>query len=61
MKCPSASDWDLLAMNLFEQDQADEMLAHARKFSESIRTDGMRRVIEGATTIDEIIRVTQEG
>ncbi|MEJ2455010.1 MAG: type II secretion system ATPase GspE [Candidatus Thiodiazotropha sp.] len=38
-----------------------EMLAHARKFSESIRADGMRRVIEGVTTIDEIIRVTQEG
>ncbi len=38
-----------------------EMLQHARKFSESIRKDGMNRVITGETTIDEIIRVTQEG
>lgn len=30
MKCPSAKDWDLLAMNLFADEQADEMLAHAR-------------------------------
>ncbi|MGD8590831.1 MAG: type II secretion system ATPase GspE, partial [Chromatiales bacterium] len=38
-----------------------EMLQHARKYSDSIRKDGMNRVIAGATTIDEIIRVTQEG
>jgi general secretion pathway protein E len=38
-----------------------EMLAHARTMSESIRQDGMKRVLKGDTTIDEIIRVTQEG
>ena len=38
-----------------------EMLEHARKFSDSIRQDGMKRVLNGDTTIDEIIRVTQEG
>jgi general secretion pathway protein E len=38
-----------------------EMLQHARNFSDSIRRDGMQRVIAGETTIDEIIRVTQEG
>ncbi|MGD8589754.1 MAG: type II secretion system ATPase GspE [Chromatiales bacterium] len=38
-----------------------EMLQHARKFSDSIRKDGMYRVIAGETTVDEIIRVTQEG
>ncbi len=38
-----------------------EMLEHARTSSESIRTDGMKRVLAGDTTIDEIIRVTQEG
>jgi len=38
-----------------------EMLAHARHFSSSIRQDGMLRVIDGVTTLDEIIRVTQEG
>ncbi|PVV07322.1 MAG: hypothetical protein B6D77_14220 [gamma proteobacterium symbiont of Ctena orbiculata] len=38
-----------------------EMLEHARTMSESIRQDGMKRVLNGDTTIDEIIRVTQEG
>lgn len=38
-----------------------EMLQHARQLSESIRTDGMKRVLAGDTTIDEVIRVTQEG
>ncbi|MEL0584410.1 MAG: type II secretion system ATPase GspE [Candidatus Thiodiazotropha sp. (ex. Lucinoma kazani)] len=37
-----------------------EMLEHARHYGESIRQDGMRRVLKGDTTIDEIIRVTQE-
>ncbi|MCU7932504.1 MAG: type II secretion system ATPase GspE [Candidatus Thiodiazotropha sp. (ex Codakia rugifera)] len=37
-----------------------EMLEHARHSSDSIRQDGMRRVLKGDTTIDEIIRVTQE-
>ncbi|PVV16622.1 MAG: type II secretion system protein GspE [gamma proteobacterium symbiont of Ctena orbiculata] len=38
-----------------------EMLEHARTLSDSIRQDGMKRVLDGDTTIDEIIRVTQEG
>jgi general secretion pathway protein E len=38
-----------------------EMLEHARKYTDSIRQDGMKRVLDGDTTIDEIIRVTQEG
>jgi general secretion pathway protein E len=38
-----------------------EMLEHARKLSDSIRRDGMKRVLNGDTAIDEIIRVTQEG
>jgi general secretion pathway protein E len=38
-----------------------EMLSHARKFTDSIRQDGMKRVLDGDTSIDEIIRVTQEG
>ncbi|MCU7892575.1 MAG: type II secretion system ATPase GspE [Candidatus Thiodiazotropha sp. (ex Ustalcina ferruginea)] len=37
-----------------------EMLEHTRHYSDSIRQDGMRRVLKGDTTIDEIIRVTQE-
>jgi general secretion pathway protein E len=33
---------------------------HARKFSPSIRDDGIRKVLEGATTLEEVVRVTQE-
>jgi general secretion pathway protein E len=47
--------------NLIHQGAGEsQMLRHVRQFGESIRQDGMRRVIEGDTTIDEIIRVTQE-
>jgi general secretion pathway protein E len=47
--------------NLIHQGAGEgEMLTHARKSSDSMRTDGMRRVIEGVTTVDEIVRVTQE-
>ncbi|MES9851475.1 MAG: type II secretion system ATPase GspE [Candidatus Thiodiazotropha sp. L084R] len=38
-----------------------EMLNHARNYTDSIRQDGMKRVFDGDTSIDEIIRVTQEG
>ncbi|MBT4837304.1 MAG: type II secretion system ATPase GspE [Methylococcales bacterium] len=33
---------------------------YARKISQSIRSDGVRRVLQGDTTIDELIRVSQE-
>jgi general secretion pathway protein E len=47
--------------NLIHQGAGEgEMLTHARKSCASMRMDGMQRVIEGVTTIDEIIRVTQE-
>jgi general secretion pathway protein E len=35
--------------------------AHARKKTPSIRQDGIRRVLLGETTVDEVIRVTKEG
>ena len=48
--------------NLIHQGAGEgEMLEHAREYSESIRQDGMMRVLDGVTTIDEIVRVTQEG
>jgi general secretion pathway protein E len=37
-----------------------EMTQHARQFGPSIRDDGMRRVREGATTLEEVLRVTRE-
>jgi general secretion pathway protein E len=33
---------------------------HARKMGPSIRADGRRRVLEGTTTIEELLRVTRE-
>ncbi len=33
---------------------------HARLTSPSIRDDGVRKVLEGATTLEEVVRVTQE-
>jgi general secretion pathway protein E len=33
---------------------------HARKMGPSIRSDGRRRVLEGTTTIEELLRVTRE-
>ena len=33
---------------------------HARKYGPSIRADGRRRVLEGSTTIEELLRVTRE-
>ena len=38
-----------------------EMTRHARKHGAGIREDGRRKVLEGATTIEEVLRVTREG
>lgn len=35
--------------------------AYARKITPSIRHDGVRRILSGETTVDEVIRVTKEG
>ena len=37
-----------------------DMDRHARKSSNSIRADGRRRILEGTTTIEEVLRVTRE-
>ena len=37
------------------------MEAHARKSSQGIRQDGMRRVLKGDTALEEVLRVTREG
>jgi len=43
-------------------DGADEMamLAHARSKTAGIRQDGVRRILKGDTSIEEVLRVTQE-
>ena len=38
-----------------------EMEAHARLISSSIRADGIRKVLKGVTTLEEVVRATREG
>ncbi|NVK22853.1 MAG: type II secretion system ATPase GspE [Kangiellaceae bacterium] len=37
-----------------------EMERHARKTTQSIRADGRARILEGITTVEEVLRVTRE-
>ena len=37
-----------------------DMTRHARSLGPSIRDDGRRKVLEGATTVEEVLRVTRE-
>ncbi|MCG8314469.1 MAG: type II secretion system ATPase GspE [Pseudomonadales bacterium] len=37
-----------------------ELTKHARKHGPSIRDDGRRKVLQGATTVEEVLRVTRE-
>merc|ERR1739841_385624 len=37
-----------------------ELEAYARQQTPSIRADGLRKVIEGRTTLEEVLRVTKE-
>jgi general secretion pathway protein E len=37
-----------------------ELDRHARKTSQSIRADGRRLVLQGRTTLEEVLRVTRE-
>ncbi|MGI9291448.1 MAG: type II secretion system ATPase GspE [Gammaproteobacteria bacterium] len=37
-----------------------ELEAHARKHTQSIRQEGLRKVLEGVTTLEEVLRVTRE-
>jgi len=38
-----------------------ELIKHARQHSPSIRSDGRNRVLAGVTSLEELLRVTQEG
>jgi general secretion pathway protein E len=38
-----------------------ELEAHARTLSSSIRADGIRKVVKGVTTLEEVVRATREG
>ena len=45
----------------FHRGLEQEMLAHARTRTESIQAAGIRLVLEGRTTLDEVIRVAGLG
>ena len=49
-------------MKSLVHDNAGEqvLLSHARTFSDSLRDDGVRLLSSGATTLEEILRVTQQ-
>ncbi len=38
-----------------------QMERHARHTTAGIRDDGLRRVLAGATSLEEVLRVTREG
>jgi general secretion pathway protein E len=46
---------------LVHHDNAEEAILHTvRSHVRSIRDDGLRRVQDGLTTLEEVLRVTQE-
>jgi general secretion pathway protein E len=47
---------EMIHGNVSEQ----ELDRHARKTSQSIRADGRRQVLNGTTTLEEVLRVTRE-
>jgi len=51
---------DHLATMIHDGASEQEMERYARKHSASIRHDGMRRILEGTTTLEEVLRVTRE-
>ena len=36
------------------------MTEHVRMYSPSIRADGVRRLLDGTTSVEELVRVTRE-
>ena len=46
---------------IHDQESEESMLVHARTQSRSIMDDGRAKVLGGLTTVEEILRVTQEG
>ena len=45
---------------IHEGDSEQQLEAHARKHSPGMRQDGWRRVLAGETTVEEVLRVSQE-
>ncbi len=51
---------DTLRTMVHTRASEQDMLRHARVLGPSIREDGLRKVREGVTTIEEVLRVTRE-
>jgi general secretion pathway protein E len=51
---------DKMRSMIHEGVSEQDLERHARTMGPSIRTDGRRRVLEGSTTIEELLRVTRE-
>ncbi len=51
---------DALRSMIHTRAPEQDMLRHARQLGPSIREDGLRKVREGVTTIEEVLRVTRE-
>jgi len=51
---------DALRTMVHTRASEQDMLRHARVLGPSIRDDGLRKVREGVTTIEEVLRVTRE-
>lgn len=45
---------------IHNQASEQDMTRHARTLGPSIRDDGLRKVLEGVTTVEEVLRVTRE-
>ena len=57
--------YELIDMNegmrrlIHDQASEDQLITHARKTSRSLMQNGIQRVLQGQTTLDEVFRVTQ--
>ena len=52
---------DEMRTRIHDGDGEQKLEAHARQYSPSMRQDGWRRVLAGETTVEEVLRVSQEG
>ena len=51
---------DTLRTMIHDGVSEQDLERYARKFTPSIRDDGLARVLKGETTIEEVLRVTRE-
>ncbi len=52
---------DTLATMIHDGASQPKLEKYCRTRSQGLRDDGVRRVLEGETTVDEVMRVTRDG